>query len=60
MVLADKSLRRSQDFLDSAVRAARRQGCTWAELATALGYESRQAVQQRFKHVGSDQPLRPG
>lgn len=46
----------AQADLDSAVRAARNGGVTWAELGDVLG-TTRQAAQMRFRLVGADTPL---
>lgn len=53
---ADVTLRRAQDDLDSAVRAARNAGVTWAQVGHVLG-TTRQAAQMRFRCVGADRPL---
>lgn len=54
--LCDASVRRAQDDLDGAVRRARNDGATWAQIGHVLG-TSRQAAQMRFRSVGADRPL---
>lgn len=47
----------ARDALDdrelAAIDTARRSGCTWAEIATALGLASRQAAEQRRRRLAA-------
>lgn len=53
---AYKKLTEQRQQLDAAERAlietARDNGASWAELAEALGFGTRQAIQQRYKRIG--------
>jgi hypothetical protein len=53
---ADHAIRRAQEDLDGAVRRARNEGVTWAQIGHVLG-TTRQAAQIRFRSVGADRPF---
>lgn len=47
---ADRQLKSARKSLDTAVRAARKSGCSWRTIADTLGVRV-QSCHERFRHV---------